>query len=230
MCFSTYFILIALFLCQPVQAFKSKSPSEINLVKRQLGYLPPNFRCVSAWTQDKKSPVAIQTYPLQDGVERSQPKATNCSSPVVLGTPFPTLYWLSNPDISRAVADLERRGYVTLLKQKLNNSPQDSSRLLACHEQYSKKRWNSLSREDKSLLMSEHPSVKRMRHMIECSGVAGLDYLSHIQPDGSFLVSFKCLHAHYAHYRSEEPDENLYNPVGLWVHELLQEQFPDVSL
>lgn len=200
------------------------------LVKQQLGYLPPNFVSVSARTFDgSTSPVAIQTYPLNGGAPRRQAKATATSTPALLGAPFPTLYWLTCPEISRAVADLERRGYVTKFQEQLNSSPADASQLFSSHEQYAKKRWDSLKEGDRSLLMMNHRSVERMRNILECSGVAGTDYLSQKEQDGSFVPTVKCLHGHYAHFRSTNSDE-ISNPVGCWIHDQLQVDFPNLIL
>ena len=55
---------------------------------------------VAAWTADGAMPVVIQTYPLIK--ETKDSAATR--------RPFPTLYWLCHAEISRAVAELERRG------------------------------------------------------------------------------------------------------------------------
>lgn len=209
---------------------KSSLQSDALLVKKQLGYLPPNFRHVSAWTMDGKSPVAIQTYPLHGGSQRRQAKATKSSSNY-LGTPFPTLYWLACPDISRAISDLERRGYVTQLEDRLNSDPDQAARFLQCHEHYAQERWTSLSEHDRTLLLEcNGSSVKRMRDMLQSSGVAGNNHTAQLQADGSFVASVKCLHAHYAHYRSKQAEKDELNPVGYWVHELLLEQFPDTKV
>lgn len=205
------------------------SASDQNLVEQQLGYLPPNFLRVSAWTSDN-SPIAIQTYPLHGGAPRRQAKATATPTPALLGAPFPTLYWLTGPAISRAIAELERKGCIVEFEKRLNNEPLEAERFISCHKQYANARWNSLKEEDRSLLTMDNSSIKRMRNMLEFSGVAGTDFLSQQLEDGSFVASVKCLHAHYAHYRSTSPNEEVYNPVGFWIHEILQENFPDVVL
>mmetsp|Transcript_22106 Transcript_22106/g.30759 ORF Transcript_22106/g.30759 Transcript_22106/m.30759 type:complete len:241 (-) Transcript_22106:229-951(-) len=227
----SFCILSFLFGLQVTGALVSthSSESDPNLVEQQLGYLPPNFLCVSARTSND-SPIAIQTYPLHGGAPRRQAKATATPTPALLGTPFPTLYWLTGPEISRAIGGLERKGYIVEFEKKLNSDPLEAARFISSHKQYARARWNSLKEEDRTLLTMDHSSVKRMRNMLECSGVAGTDFLSQQQEDGSFVASVKCLHAHYAHYRSTSPDEEVYNPVGLWIHKTLQEEFPDVIL
>lgn len=110
-----YHVLLALPSLVSISRALVLTPDAI-LVRNQLGYLPPNYRQVSAWTEDGLLPVAIKTHPLNGGAPRRQRKA------VGLGTPFPTLYWLTFPDISRAISDLERRGYVGILEGRINSN------------------------------------------------------------------------------------------------------------
>lgn len=187
------------------------------LVRNQLGYLPPNYRQVSAWTEDGLSPVAIQTHPLNGGSPRRQRKASGGFE-----TPFPTLYWLTCPDISRAISDLERRGYVGILEERINSTPEKKTQFLDCHKYYAKDRWSCLTVQEKTFLEQDYS--RRMLDMLQFSGIAGANYTVH--------ASVKCLHAHYAHYRSVQvkDGEPGFNPVGYWVHCLLLEQFPGTKL
>lgn len=223
-------LLVTLYL-PPTIALAPPIIKDKLFVTKQLGYLPPNYREVSAWTLDGSSPVAIKTYPLHGGAPRRQAKAEK-GTPISLGAPFPTLYWLTCPDISRAISDLERRGYVSAMEDNLNSHSESSARFLACHEHYAQERWTFLSQEDRSSLEVDDASVQRMRDMLQLSGVAGTNHTAQLQPDGTFVASVKCLHAHYAHYRSKlvDDDEPGFNPVGFWVHQLLVDEFPDTNL
>jgi len=194
-----------------------------------------------------------------------------------VGTPFPTLYWLSNPEIGRAVADLERRGCAKLIENELllrrrsgNGDFRDSDAflLLKCHEEYARARWESLLVEDRnriSDLAAKSRSGRRIYDMLRHSGVAGTNVTRAVltttttttaspSPLLPFVPSVKCLHAHYADYRSvlaeDDDKENLHcfrgvdsysdcatttgrtvlNPVGRRVHELLREEFPSLVL
>eukprot|EP00533_Pseudo-nitzschia_delicatissima_P001977 CAMPEP_0116082216 /NCGR_PEP_ID=MMETSP0327-20121206/2614_1 /TAXON_ID=44447 /ORGANISM="Pseudo-nitzschia delicatissima, Strain B596" /LENGTH=112 /DNA_ID=CAMNT_0003573007 /DNA_START=334 /DNA_END=668 /DNA_ORIENTATION=+ len=78
-------------------------------------------------------PVAIQTYPLNGGAKRRQNKAKlpanqnedqSEETKSVVQSPFPTLFWLTCPDISKAVANLERRGFVQIIEDELNENPE----------------------------------------------------------------------------------------------------------
>jgi hypothetical protein len=203
--------------------------SDKEAIRQQLGYLPPNFLAVSARTANG-SPIAIKTYPLDGGAPRRQAKAArSLPESTFVGTPFPTLFWLTCPSISRAIAEMERNGYVGMLEERLRSDSLMTDRLFCCHKEYAKERWECLSLYDRNLLTQpDSSSVQRMRGMLESSGIAGTNTTTLTQ-DGSFLPSIKCLHAHYADYRSAGQGRTQ-NPVGRMVHDLLAEQFPSVTL
>lgn len=190
-------------------------------VKEQLGYLPTNFVKVTSRSAVGKKPVAIQTYPLNGGATR---RKSNAKGEL---TPFPTLYWLCCPEISRAVADLERRGYVAAFEERLRSKEHYVEQYIAAHNAYAEERWESLTVEDRDMLQqvpsretSEHNSsvTEGMVTMIQNSGIGG-----RAKP---FEPCVKCLHSHYAHYRS---GGNL-NVVGKWTDDMLREQFPELDL
>lgn len=203
--------------------------SDQEAIRQQLGYLPPNFLAVSARNGDG-SPVAIKTYPLDGGAPRRQAKAArSLSESISVGTPFPTLYWLTCPSIATAIAKMERNGYVGMLEEKLKTDSLMIDRLFCCHKEYARERWECLSLDDRNLLtQTESSSVHRMRVMLESSGIAGTNTTTLTQ-NGSKQPAIKCLHAHYADYRSAGQGRTE-NPVGRMVHEILADQFPLVSL
>jgi hypothetical protein len=233
-------------------------------------------------------PVAIQTYPLNGGAKRRQNKARlhdnesghddetskTSNQPTIVQSPFPTLFWLTCPDISRAVAQLEGRGFVQLFEDRLNAHPELAMRLFACHEEYAQLRWRSLTDRDRNILTgslssssSSSSALQRMRNMMECSGISGTnftdiaswdrDYADQLTtasshktdgtgdappPKASSVLSesgvvprvppIKCLHAHYAHYRSTVSMDSTkhVNPVGELIHRQLRLDFPDLDL
>ena len=195
-------------------------------VREQLGYLPSNFVRVTSYTSVGKQPVAIQTYPLNGGAVRRKTKAKGDL------TPFPTLYWLANAEISRGVADLERRGFVGVLEERLRSDASFVGDYIAAHEMYAEERWQSLTDQDRVMLEGSKAGEQigedsgnrndeitpGMVRMIRNSGIAG-----RIPP---FEPCIKCLHSHYAHYRSGGE----INIVGKWVGELLSEEFPGLDL
>ena len=223
------FVLLSFFCCRRAVGLVAPS-ADIETVREQLGYVPSNFHSVSARTENG-SPIAILTYPLHGGAPRRQRKAFR-ETERDLGTPFPTLYWLTNPEISVAIAELERDGYVRMLKSTLDEDPVALNQFLECHKDYAKRRWDMIAKTDQEHLMSDDPSMKRIRYMMQSSGVAGIDYVAQINDEGTFEASLKCLHAHYAHYRSVavSPQDLGFNPVGHRVHELLQSKFPNLCL
>lgn len=218
----------------PFSAVSGKSSlleSDKEAVRQQLGYLPPNFLAVSA-RNINGAPVAIQAYPLDGGAPRRQAKAArSLSESTFVGTPFPTLYWLTCPAISKAIAEMERNGYVGVLENRLKEDPAAVDRLFRCHKEYARERWECLSEEDRNrLTLTDSSSIQRMRGMLETSGIAGTNTTS-LQQDGSLLPSIKCLHAHYADFRSTSSGaDRTENPVGRMVHDLLVGEFPSVRL
>ena len=164
-------------------------------------------------------------------------------------TPFPTLYWLSCPHVSRAISELEREGYVRIFQQRLEDDEELGARWWECHEDYAAERWGVLSAHDREWLLEERilggggyekedQKRKSMRDMIRTSGVAGTDH-RWVGPGEVFVPSVKCLHSHYAHYRSQLSRSHdghdgdgrvVLNMVGKWTHELLLESFPEILL
>jgi len=225
----------------PVLPITSRSSSrsfehELEEVSNQLGYKPTNFVGVSARTL-QGDPIALETYPLEGGSKRRQEKVErgkeDRDSP--LGTPFPTLFWLCNPAISNAISELERDGYVGRIQEEM--SREEHEQLKQAHLEYAKLRWSRISASDKELLSSDSVSVARMRDSLEKSGISGTSITAFSENiDDPVGPSIKCLHAHYAHFRSVASpglsfeDMAVRNPVGLRVHDLLSSRFPTLHL
>lgn len=231
----------------------------------QLGYVPPNICAISARSGkvdissadeiETKSaidtsskgigrPIAIQSYPLLVQIVNKEENKLN-------RTPFPTMYWLTCPHVSRAISEIERNGYVRKFQSKLEDDASLAREWWRCHEEYASERWELLSESDREWLLStnqheeedsaEQRKVDSMREMIQYSGVAGTDHRRLRESDDEdkknndsyllFVPSVKCLHSHYAHYRSQGEDETaVINIVGKWTHELLLEEFPDLII
>mmetsp|Transcript_30293 Transcript_30293/g.72627 ORF Transcript_30293/g.72627 Transcript_30293/m.72627 type:complete len:230 (+) Transcript_30293:1-690(+) len=218
-----------IYTCAALSAPSASKATELERVRSQLGYVPTNFISVSAWKSDGQQPIAIRTYPLNGGAKRRQSKAEVPGQAV--NSPFPTLYWLTSPDISKAIADLEGRGYMNEIEASIRESSELTSRLIQCHIQYADERWNSLSKEDQELLAdSNNPSIERMRIMMRDSGVSGTNFTMYTEGDSTDLPSIKCLHAHYAHFASTKEQLEFPNPVGEMVHEALQKGYPELEL
>lgn len=96
----------------------SISESDVLEVTRQLGrpardILEIAARCVCG------RPLVVKTNPrLQDG------------------TPFPTLYYLTQPAVTAAVSTLEATGLMAQLQERLSQEPELQAQYLAAHESY----------------------------------------------------------------------------------------------
>lgn len=208
------------------------------MIKDQLGYLPSNLVSVSA-RRGTGSPLALMTYSLNGGGARRKRKA--------LGdlTPFPTLYWFCCPTVGKSISDLEREGFVGILESRLSENSTLLKDFIECHRGYARERWNSLLSEHQNYILQS----ERMTRMVRDSGIAGTDYQSFFRPqiittatDSEVAslnglpikASIKCLHAHYAHYRSQieqyEDCDYPLNIIGLWTHELLKERYKELIL
>ncbi len=188
----------------------------------QLGYIPSNLVSVSA-RRGTGSPLALKTYSLNGGASRRKAKAQGDM------TPFPTLYWHCCQVVGKAIGELEREGYVRILEQRLVDDPEALNQFIQSHEGYANERWMALTEEHQEYLQKS----ARMTNMVKYSGIAGTDFKSFApnvdDPNhAAEKPSIKCLHAHYAHYRSqiENVDGCDYplNIIGEWIHEILQQR------
>jgi hypothetical protein len=229
------------------------SEEDKHTIMEQLGYIPTNLHSVSArrgtGTEGETkfgTPLALKAYSLNGGASRRKAKALGDM------TPFPTLYWFCCPVVAKALGELEWEGYVGILEKRLmdghanhnggNGDTGGDSCLdlfIKSHEGYARERWMGLTKEHREYL--ERKENKRMMDIIRYSGIAGMDFrpfAPNRENDDPGRVpvkaSIKCLHAHYAHYRSQVENEDgcdyPINVVGKWIHEILQERHNDLIL
>ena len=207
-------------------------------------------------------PIAIQSYPLLVQIlnknrKDEEEKSNERSNQHYNYTPFPTMYWLTDPHVSRAISEIERNGYVRKFQARLENDASLARDWFQCHEDYAAERWKLLSKSDRDWLLleqldedniimstEEQRKIHSMREMIMLSGVAGTDHRRLRDKDdvddgkckdttSLHVPSVKCLHSHYAHYRSQKErshDNTVTNIIGKWTHDLLIEEFPDLIL
>lgn len=117
--------------------------------------------------------------------------------------PFPTLYWLVDPDLSTQISDIERKGGVQTIQQALT---QDSSLQVGHREDnnfYAMARWAVMNQQEKQTAES-----LGMQPMLEHTGIGGV--ANH--------DAVKCLHAQYAFHLAR-------NEIGSTVGKLMQEHF-----
>lgn len=117
--------------------------------------------------------------------------------------PFPTLYWLIDPDLNTKIAQVERKGGVRAIESALTQDPA----LLQAHREdnthYAKARWAVLNETEKQAAID-----LGMQPMLEHTGIAGI--ANH--------DAVKCLHAQYAFHLAR-------NETGTTVGKLMQERF-----
>jgi hypothetical protein len=131
------------------------SPAEVDLLTQLLGRAPrADFDVVVRTVAG--TPLVIRNAPLLDD-----------------GTPMPTRYWLVDPEVSRAVAQLESDGGVRRAEAEV-----DPDALRAAHDAYAAERGAAVD-----AVLDPTRAVPR-----PSGGVGGT------------RVGVKCLHAHYAHF------------------------------
>ncbi len=186
-----------------------------------LGYMPANMIDIAARSSVDERPIVLKSYPLGGGAVRRRAKAMEAS------TPFPTLYWLSCSKLQTAISDLERRGFVRELEHYVRKNLTLTEQMRHCHESYAIERWITLTENDRNLLLSEGQSQRVFKSLKE-TGVAGAKLIqTENNSEGKStlaLPSVKCLHAHYAHFRSGGRNSNL-NIIGKLTQELLESEY-----
>lgn len=139
------------------------------MITEQLGTLPPNALDVAARCP-AGHPSVITCYPLRRDSEQL--------------TPFPTLYWLTCPNLCLQLSHLERDGAISILAAELADDRVMQADVLRDHESYIALRWATLSQKDQ-----KHVSELGMTNAFQSRGIGGM----------SNFAAIKCLHLHVAH-------------------------------
>ncbi len=113
--------------------------------------------------------------------------------PVIDGKPFPTLYWLTCPFLSKVIDGLEAEGWIKRLESELKSNPTLQAEMTATHRRYLKTRNGLLTADERRQLESNG----RMRSLRD-RGIGGI----------ADWTSLKCLHLHAAHALADA------NPIG----------------
>ena len=116
-----------------------------------------------------------------------------CVHPVVDGKPFPTLYWLTCPFLSREIGHLEAAGWVKRLEARMGEEPELRSAMHEAHQRTWFQRDQLLTSEEKATLAANGTLVG-----LDGRGIGGI----------SDWDRLKCLHLHTAHALADE------NPIG----------------
>jgi hypothetical protein len=99
--------------------------------------------------------------------------------------PFPTLYWLTCPELSRAVSRLEMAGLIRRLDDRLAGDDDLAARLHADHASYVEARWRLLDAADQAAATGAG-----LAEAFRSRGIGGMRHWR----------SVKCLHLHLAHH------------------------------
>lgn len=113
--------------------------------------------------------------------------------PVVQGKPFPTLYWLTCPFLSKEIDHLEASGWIKQLEVRMAQESGLRSAMQEAHRRYCQQRDQLLSPEDKATLEADGTMVG-----LDGRGIGGI----------SDWDRLKCLHLHIAHELADG------NPIG----------------
>lgn len=118
---------------------------------------------------------------------------------MVRGKPFPSLFWLTDPILKKAIDKIEATGIIKELENTiLNENLELKERLVQDHKNYIKLRLEHLEKEED--LSSIRPEFLEA---LKSKGIGGL----------SDYTRVRCLHMHYAHYLASG------NCIGEWVEE-----------
>jgi len=130
------------------------------------------------------------------GIERrcpyGYPQAV-CVHPLVDGKPFPTLFWLTCPFLSKQIDRLEAEGWIKKMDGQIEHDDTLAASLREAHRAYITERDRLLSPEDRASL----EEAGMLKDLLE-KGIGGTADFKRI----------KCLHLHVAHALARA------NPIG----------------
>ena len=132
------------------------------------------------------------------------------TAPVVAGDDgdelFPTLYWVTCPQLAVRLARLEADGWLARARHLLDNDMAFAEAQDSAHRRYAELRRRALGRKATHRLRA---GAAGLAAVIDGTGVGGTRHPRHV----------KCLHAHYAHWLATGCD-----PIGAladtWMQEL----------
>jgi serine/threonine protein phosphatase PrpC len=209
--------------------------NDVKTVTRQLGYLPYNIVEIGAYENNQFQDGIIDSRE-RISFNNDNSHHIRCDSlsninavPQVLilyplnandlqgrynleegSKPFPTITWMSCPNLFSKISKLEVDGWIAKFQKKLTNVNEGKEeyreRMKVAHRLYSEFRWNLLTNEDKEMI--EKAGWAQNLRDIGIAGMAKCD-------------TVKCLHTHYAHFLAFPEHGNI---IGEWVHELLVEE------
>ena len=122
--------------------------------------------------------------------------------PLVEGKPFPTLFWLTCPFLSKQIDRLEAEGWIKTIDTQIERDAMLAASLREAHRTYIDERNRQLSAEDRASLKE-----KGMWEDLRGKGIGGTADFERV----------KCLHLHVAHALARD------NPIGEHILKALAE-------
>ncbi|MEM8738419.1 MAG: DUF501 domain-containing protein [Planctomycetota bacterium] len=123
----------------------------------------------------------VETHPPHPAVERVYP----LRRPSGRVEPFPTIYYLRDAGLMRAMSELERHHHVREIERRLAEDAELMAAYHADHAAYRDTRWAMLTEPDRAAVEAS-PSLRRSFR----GGIAGIADFNYV----------KCLHAQYAYH------------------------------
>ncbi|MDP2522282.1 DUF501 domain-containing protein [Neptunomonas phycophila] len=99
--------------------------------------------------------------------------------------PFPTLYWLSSKELGKAIGQIEGKGFVKDVEQRLQHDEALREAYLANQRDYVQARWELMLPEDKAQI-----EALGFTEMFTRYGIGGISQWDKV----------RCLHMQYAHH------------------------------
>ena len=159
---------------------KTLLPEDIEIVRAQIGREPRGMHSVVVRNAENQ-PAVVKVLPYDDG------------------DPFPTLYWLTCPKLSKQISSLEGQGRIKELENLLRTDMELCKQHIADHNHYHAERNNFL------IEIFGVDKASQLCPQFEGRGVGGLaDY-----------KRVRCFHMFYAAHLVTP------NVVGKWVEEYL---------
>ncbi|MBI1729942.1 DUF501 domain-containing protein [Candidatus Acetothermia bacterium] len=158
------------------------SSADLATIEQQLGR-PPRGALGVETRCPAGHPQVIRVYPLIDG------------------KPFPTLFWLSCPNLVAQISRLEHQNYIQKIEELIRQDASFRERVFKNHRENIHERWAELSQADIVFI-----DKKGYRSQLLDYGIGGIKNWE----------SVKCLHLHYAHHLARE------NAIGQWLDEHFQ--------
>jgi uncharacterized protein len=206
---------------------------DAKIVANQLEITPLNLIEVGARNTINGDPLTLVLYPL---MHADAPKGRYCN-----GTrqPFPTIFWMSCPDLKAKISRLEHFGLGNMIQDILDcNSimnyqlPPNTAPILQEFYTYLRDYHNSLPASSPKETYLDQMRRAHGEYAAERWNIISSEDMEHIRSSSwenalntrvgiagmKKFTQVKCLHTHYAHHITRPSHGNL---IGEWVHEVL---------